>query len=263
MTKTTSILSLIILSFVSLAPAGSVLRESKPKEGQNQDAKQTDGDKVPQAKPDPPAWGGLTVYRLGTEVSKASHVVILMHGLGGTGKDLVPLGQVLTVSDSTCIIFPEAPNGLPRGGRAWVRQSADIQNSRDKVVALLTYIKQKNPKAEVVLGGFSQGATLASMFLEKDSQLVNALILLSPSGHLPAELTGAAKDKPLVFLAHGRNDAVLPFKGSDTLQKKLVEHEFEVDWLPFEGGHTIPQNVAIGINQFLVRLQGHEVANDK
>ena len=62
------------------------------------------------------------------EGSKPSLVVILCHGYGASGADLVPIGeelldQIPALQDRIQFIFPEAPLsldqlGLP-GGRAW------------------------------------------------------------------------------------------------------------------------------------------------
>ena len=49
-------------------------------------------------------------------------VVILLHGFGAPGNDLVPLADVLNVPTGTRLVFPEGPLTLsfrPRDARAW------------------------------------------------------------------------------------------------------------------------------------------------
>src|SRR5437868_2244109 len=76
-------------------------------------------------------WGGLTsqvIHDLAAS-EKPSLAVVLCHGYGASGTDLVPLAQPLLSTAAAemlprvVIIFPEAPldlaeQGIP-GGRAW------------------------------------------------------------------------------------------------------------------------------------------------
>jgi phospholipase/carboxylesterase len=57
-----------------------------------------------------------------------------------------------------------------------------------------------------------------------------------------------------VFVAHGRFDPVLPFSGSERLQRDLAAAGHIVTWLPFDGGHEIPAEVIVALNRFLREL---------
>src|SRR5579863_6124045 len=49
-------------------------------------------------------------------------VVVLLHGFGAQGDDLVPLGREMRAPAGTRFVFPAAPIALDggyRGGRAW------------------------------------------------------------------------------------------------------------------------------------------------
>src|SRR5258708_3366883 len=46
-------------------------------------------------------------------------VVVLMHGYGAPGADLLPLWRGLSVPRGVRFVFPEAPLELGFGGRAW------------------------------------------------------------------------------------------------------------------------------------------------
>ena len=69
--------------------------------------------------------GGLTVRLSGGTDGKGGGngpVVILLHGFGAPGNDLVPLADVLDVPTGTRFVFPEGPLTLsfgPRDARAW------------------------------------------------------------------------------------------------------------------------------------------------
>lgn len=92
------------------------------------------------------------------------------------------------------------------------------------------------------MGGFSQGATLASL-LAKDPELpVDDLFLYSPAWlEFKSELPD--KVRPDVLLAHGRFDQVLPFFDAKEMLGALLRHDANVNWIPFNDGHTIPKQV--------------------
>jgi phospholipase/carboxylesterase len=109
----------------------------------------------------------------------------------------------------------------------------------------------------VVLGGFSQGAIVASEVAFRSKLRLSALILLSAT--LVDEPSweshfGQRRDLP-VFIAHGRADAVLPFEAADRFRQKLETAGISVTWRPFEGGHEIPAVVVGALNEFIQRLQ--------
>src|SRR4051794_4733929 len=112
-------------------------------------------------------------------------VVVLMHGFGAPGTDLVPLWRELSVPSSVRFVFPEAPLDSGFGGRAWWHiDMARLQSrfSPDAVARLTTEIPEGIDQARAallellaalerdfhskpettVIGGFSQGAMLAT-----------------------------------------------------------------------------------------------------
>ena len=65
---------------------------------------------------------------------------------------------------------------------------------------------------------------------------------------------GMARRKGLpVFIAHGRQDQVLPFAIATRLEQRMREAWLVVTWVPFEGGHEMPAEVVTALNQFLTR----------
>ncbi len=237
--------------------------ETRPVESPNSVEESRPVQRLGAAKNEPIVWAGLTIRKTGAELKLANRVVVLLHGLGDSGAAFSRVGDFLTMDDETCFVFPDAPIKL-RQGNAWFRGPQTYQPSRDKVVELLTYIKNENPTVDIVLGGFSQGAMMSSNFLEKDVELLSAIILLAPSGQLRDDVTGQAKVKPPVFLSHGRTDRVLPFQGSEQLHEKLVQHDYPVEWVPFNDGHTVPLDILAKVDQFLIRTKAKaekEVSN--
>src|SRR6185295_18559234 len=158
-------------------------------------------------------------------------VVILLHGFGAPGDDLVSLANVLNVPTGTRFVFPEGPLTLsfgPRDARAWwlidmARIAADqaagqirdpsneipkgLAPARDTMLAFLKeveYTFNVDPR-KTVLGGFSQGAMLTCDAILHTVRPYAGLVQLS--GNLLAQaiwspLIARRKDLP-VFQSHG------------------------------------------------------------
>jgi len=116
---------------------------------------------------------------------------------------------------------------------------------------------ETHPGGRIVLGGFSQGAMVATEVAFQSDAHVDALVLLS--GTLVDEASwqqrfSAHRAIP-VFMSHGRADPVLPFGIADRFRTELAAAGLKVTWVPFDGGHEIPASVVLELNKFLAQLQ--------
>ena len=227
--------------------------------------------------------GGLTcriVSRLADGVPPKL-IVVLCHGFGAPGTDLVALGEELLelrpeLADCVEIIFPAAPLSLDQfgmfGGRAWwhidmeeligaiehgnirilrERRPDGIDEARDLLLAMIEAVRQKSglPLSRFVLGGFSQGSMLAVEAALNLAEPPGGLCLWSST--LVSEAEWRAKASRLkgvpVLQSHGRQDQILPFDAAVWLRDLLIESGAIVDFIPFNGPHTIP---LAGLEQF-------------
>jgi phospholipase/carboxylesterase len=201
--------------------------------------------------------------------------LVLLHGFGSSAGQWLPFTKTIEWPLPGRFVFPQAP-GLteppagPVGGRAWwpleLRPSApgstlpDLSGTRpeglkpaaDAVVALLKQLAN-SPGGPVVLGGFSQGAMVASDVAFRSKASLSALVLLSGTPVDEETWRRGYRDRPAlpIFIAHGRSDPVLPFTGSERMQHELAAAGKRVTWVPFEGGHEIPAEVVVALNRFL------------
>lgn len=212
-------------------------------------------------------------------------LVVLLHGFGAPGDDLVPLAEVIDVPAGTRWLFPEGPLSLsfgPSEARAWwmidmariaqdraagrVRDlSQDIPKGlapmREKLLAVLKEIEQQlgaDPR-KTVLGGFSQGAMLSCDAVLHSDRPYAGLILLS--GNLLAQplwgpLMPKRKGLP-VFQSHGLQDEILPYIGAERLRDALSQAGLAVEWHRFRGGHEIPEPVVQRLGLFLTNVLAH------
>lgn len=206
-------------------------------------------------------------------------VVVLMHGFGAPGDDLVPLAEELALPRRIRFVFPEAPLVFDMGfgeSRAWwmvdlermqraiergetrdlakeVPEGLDL--AREKMSLLLdrVAIDLGVPGTQLVLGGFSQGAMLACDVALRAERRLAGLILLS--GTLVAESDWSAL-MPLrrglrVFQSHGRLDPLLPFSLAERLRELMRASGMVVEWTDFQGGHEIPRSVLTRLGEFV------------
>lgn len=208
-------------------------------------------------------------------------IVVLMHGFGAPGEDLVGLSSVLR-AERTLFVFPKAPltfaelYGAPPfiDARAWwkldleaierARRTGGVRDltrshpegldeARALVVAVLDELSKEHPAARVFLGGFSQGAMLACDTALREEKRLAGLVLLS--GTVLAEDEWAALYPRLaavpVFQSHGTTDDVLPFSLAERLRDGLRAANVAVTWVAFDGGHGISDEVLEGLSSFL------------
>jgi phospholipase/carboxylesterase len=229
--------------------------------------------------------GGLRTRVTGGTDSKGGGngpVVVLLHGFGAPGNDLVPLADVMNVPVGTRWLFPEGPLSLSMGfgdSRAWwmidmariqadraagrVRDlSQDLPKGlalvREKMLVFLKEVEQKfgaDPR-KTVLGGFSQGAMLScDAVLHMDRPYAG---LVQLSGNLLAQPVWSPlmlKRKGLpVFQSHGMQDEILPYVGAERLRDALSKSGLVVEWHSFRGGHEIPEPVLRRLSTFLTKV---------
>lgn len=209
--------------------------------------------------------------------AKPRLVVILCHGYGAAGSDLVPIGeelldQVPEISDHVQFVFPEAPLSLDRlglpGGRAWwpidmvklqlanatgrfreMRQDCPegLSDSRDRLIEVIRNLMSTTglPLSRIVLGGFSQGAMLSTdTALHLDSNVAGLIAMSGTLLHEPEWRKCAAGHTGLqVLQSHGTQDPLLPFAAAESLRDVLSETGARVEFVPFIGGHQIPMAV--------------------
>lgn len=200
-------------------------------------------------------------------------IVVLCHGFGAGGDDLVGLAPDLlharTGTEPVELIFPAGIISLAdegfADGRAWWRLSIQrflaaiesgqyeaireqsppgIDEARDALKSVIDAALSRSglDSSRLLLGGFSQGAMLAMECACCGMQTPPGGLSLF-SGCLIREqhwLEGVDKLKQTpVVQSHGSMDPILPLRTGLWLRDFLKDHECEVEFLQFQGPHTI------------------------
>jgi phospholipase/carboxylesterase len=233
-------------------------------------------------------FGGLNVRITGGTDGQGGGrgpLVVLLHGFGAPGNDLVPLAAALNVPTGTRCVFPEGPLSLsfgPGDARAWwlidmARMTADQAAGRERDLSqdipkglaparetMLAFLKEvehtfdADPR-KTILGGFSQGAMLScDVMLHSDRPYAGLVQLSSNVLAQPLWVPLMPKRKGLpVFQSHGTQDQILPYVGAERLRDTLTHAGLSVAWHSFRGGHEIPRSVLQRLGPFITKAVTH------
>lgn len=205
--------------------------------------------------------------------------MILCHGFGANAADLSALADVFDPERTQEWLFPEAPNSLGAigfpDGRAWYPTSQE-----DLRLAVyggyFSGLAEKDPPGlvdsgkrirsvaeelgipwkKIVLGGFSQGTTVAIEAALGSPEPPAGLVLFSGAPIARArweqELPRLAGTR--FFQSHGTDDSILALEEGRGLHGLLTGAGLVGDLLVFSGGHAIPEEALLGARAFLSTL---------
>lgn len=158
------------------------------------------------------------VYAAGAKLDEASAVMILLHGRGATADDILSL--------STDLVFPQIAYLAPQAeGYSWYpnRFIAPIEQNEPYLSAALSKIdaivkeveKQNIPVEKIFIGGFSQGACLATEYAIRNPRRYGGLLVFSggyigPLG-MQRESNGTFNGMP-AFLGCSDSDPHIPLQ---------------------------------------------------
>lgn len=196
--------------------------------------------------------------------------LVLLHGYGSRAGDWLQFEHKLIVPKNGRMVFPQGPLRGPTGSRGWWwlnieghipagERFPDFSTANPggiKVASQLVRNLLKNVPEPIVLGGFSQGAMLSAEIAFQTDQPLAGLVLLGGTTVNEAawvERFPGRRRLP-IFIAHGRQDWVLPFATMERFAARLKATGLDVTWFPYEGGHGIPDEVIVALNAFLARV---------
>ena len=198
--------------------------------------------------------------------------VIWLHGLGADGFDFVPLVRELQAlgAPAARYVFPHAPMRAVtiNGGyvmRAWYdilsadidrrEDPAGIRQSQAQIEALIGREQARaTPRSRIVLAGFSQGGAITLQAGLRQPESLAALVVLS--AYLPLAATAAAESTAAgraipIFMAHGRDDTVIPLVRGQASRDALTAMGCPVQWHEYAIPHSVCPDEIRDLAQFL------------
>lgn len=214
-------------------------------------------------------------------IGKPAATVIVLHGLGADGTDFLPMADQLDLDAVGPVryVFPRAPvravtinGGHPM--RAWydilgadLVKREDEAGLRESIAAVHGLIDAEVargvPSRRIVLAGFSQGSAITlGAGLRYHARLAG---LAGLSGYVPLAATTAAERDPAnadtpVFLAHGRNDGVVPLARGIAGRDLLQSLQQPVQWHDYPMEHAVCAEEVQALQSWLRRVLSAPVA---
>jgi phospholipase/carboxylesterase len=202
--------------------------------------------------------------------------VIWLHGLGADGHDFESIVPELALPKSPPVrfIFPHAPyrpvtwnNGYVM--RAWydiaMTEKGFYQNPQhlhDAEASVRRLVDAESARgidpSRIVVAGFSQGGAVAMhTALHYPRPLAGVLCLSAPTPFLD-QLIGSINPANVgmpVFLAHGEEDAVVPFMLGTRARERLADTGLALEWHAYPRmGHGVCAEEIADIGAWLVRV---------
>ena len=206
---------------------------------------------------------------------EAAATIIILHGLGADGTDFLPMADELKLGAVGPVryLFPRAPvrpvtlnSGHPM--RAWydilgtdlVRRE-DEAGLRESIAGVQQLIDREvargMPSHRIVLAGFSQGCAITlGAGLRHRERLAG---LAGLSGYLPLAATTATErhsanaETPL-FLAHGRNDGMVPLARGVAARDLLQGLGQPIEWHDYPMEHSVCMEEVQALQNWLLKV---------
>lgn len=214
----------------------------------------------------------LKFGRKGPVSGKVGSMVVLVHGYGADGADLLgladPLGPHLR---DTVFYAPDAPEpcagnpfgrqwfGIPRfdGTSAEQAQAGMLASAEDLnafVDARLT--DEGLTPNKLILLGFSQGSMMSLQIAPRRDVAIAGVVSISGRLLYPDTLAGEIRVKPPILLMHGDRDEVVPFQEMQTAGNAFISNGFDVYAHVMKGsGHGIaPDGLQVALSFMAERL---------
>ncbi|WP_075292834.1 alpha/beta hydrolase [Pararhizobium arenae] len=179
----------------------------------------------------------------------ADHLVIMFHGIGGSGAQLEPLAASWQRHlPKARFLTPDAPYRTSYGGHQWFKvdglqfdpvRVVEVQQALDRIIA--DALKREgfaDHLDRVAFVGVSQGAIVALDAVASGRWKVGALVAFA--GLLPLTSLSTRDNTSQMLLVHGTDDRTIPPIASTSAARKLFDAGFSVE-LEIEPnvGHTI------------------------
>lgn len=198
---------------------------------------------------------------------KPRHLVILLHGYGADGNDLLGLAPHWSrLVPDTQFIAPHAPFPCEAApfGRQWFgfegRNDSMILAETHTAAALLdSYMSSELARRDLTEGqlalvGFSQGTMMALHVAPRRARALAGVVGYSGALIAPPLLAAEIKSKPPILLIHGDADPVVPYASLAVAQTALHAVGIKVETVTRPGlAHAIDEDGLARGGAFLAR----------
>lgn len=213
---------------------------------------------------------GLTGPQMGAQSGKAERLVIMCHGFGADGNDLIGLASHWqTMLPAAAFAAPNGPQrcDMSPTGYQWFPISrmdpAELEKGIESAAPLLNeFIDEELDRHDLTpdklaLVGFSQGTMMSLHVGLRRAVAPAAIVGFSGTLGMPDRLPEITA-RPPILLVHGDQDDMIPVSAMHGATSALGAAELTVQWHISHGiGHSIgPDGVSIAGNFLRDAFQG-------
>ncbi len=224
--------------------------------------------------------------------------IVLAHGFGANGWDVSPIADSIDEECRFRWLFPQAPMSLAAAagqpgitnddfrqeiGRAWFPRTTEelkralfgdyfahiaeqepptLQTAGEELLSVIAAARGSAGLANVVIGGFSQGAMTAIEAMLTADDTPAALLVLSGNPiderrwlELFRNYPQRHENRPVrYFQSHGTGDPILSYAESRRLNDMLSSAGMVGEFHNFPGGHGIPEQILLALAEFLLTI---------
>jgi len=206
--------------------------------------------------------------RIVPKAGRPNALVVLLHGYGADGTDLISLAhQWQPVLGQAAFVAPNAPEPLPMaagmGGLQWfpltLRDPSEYwRGANEAGPALDAFLDEELrrhdlPANRLALVGFSQGTMMALHVGVRRGVPPAAIVGYSGTVAGFEHVPESVGEHPAIMLVHGEADEVVPVDALDMTREALASRGHLVEW------HRRP-DLAHGIDPVGLALGGHFLA---
>ncbi|MEX2178569.1 MAG: alpha/beta hydrolase [Gemmatimonadaceae bacterium] len=186
----------------------------------------------------------------------AGPVLLLLHGTGGTERDLLPLAA--KVASGAPVVSPRGnvlENGMPRYFRRLAEGVFDLEDLAARTAQLAQFIREAAALHEfglerLVAVGFSNGANIAaSVMLTAPDALRHGILLRAMVPFEPARPPALSGSSALI--SAGKTDPIIPPRTSERLAEMMREAGASVELRWQEAGHALVQGDVTDAQSYL------------
>jgi phospholipase/carboxylesterase len=185
------------------------------------------------------ARDGVVFVPAGYRADRPTRLMVLLHGEASTPRAVIAPLRALADSAGIILLAPASR------GRTWDAIGGGSIGPDvafvDRAMAA-AFARYNVDPGRVTVAGFSEGGSYALMLALANGDLFRRAIAFSP-GSIPGALPPVGR--PRMFVAHGTRDRVKRVANTRRfVVEELEQRGYDLRFLEFEGGHTIPPEIA-------------------
>lgn len=198
-------------------------------------------------------WMSQPYEVVGADLGEGTPTVILLHGHGAQGDDMVPVAEMLSegAPNTTFVVSPGPHSKML--GRSWMNggtrkeTNAQVAQSHKVILDAIEDVEKAGGAPEdIYIGGFSQGGQMAIELVGGEPigrQLGGVIVMSGGWPNWPSDVPPIKGDNlapgARAFMTHGTGDNIFPPRQAKMIAKQLRDQGVETQLEIFSGGHTV------------------------